>query len=1402
MSINKTSLPINFAMGLDTQSDPNQVAPGKFLSLSNSVFDKAGRLTKRSGFAALTPLSNLDSQFITKFGGNLTAIGSRLSAYSAGSQTWVDKGALQPADVNVLSVIRSNVGQSQADSVTHPNNITCTVYTNDVPTGGGVLTPSYNFVVTDSATGQRINTPTVISVATGTVTHPPKVFLLNNYFVIVFVCTISGVYHLQYVAINAYLPTLVSTSVNLSSSVVPGPLNLAASFEGCVDNNNLYLAWNSTAAVRVNYLDSTLALHTDTVLSGQVGNIISLCADDTVGQPIIYISAYNATTTAVTAYVMDKNLASIGAPAALLTSSLVNLTSAAKGGVLTAFYEQPNVYGYDTSLATNVIRSITMTQAGVVAKTPSLVCRGVGIASKAFILMGGIYILSAYVSAYQPTYFLMNAQGGVIVKLAYSNGPGSYYVKGLASATVVNNTVRFSYLIKDRIEAISKLQGSNNASSVYSQTGVNTASVQITSANVTSSEVGHNLHVSGGFMWMYDGAAPVEHGFHLWPDYVEASAGSGGAMAPQLHYYVATYEWTDAQGNVHRSAPSLPISADTSKIDPIGVAFLATFSTGSPVLTVSSSENLYVGQLVIDRSRKSAIPAGTKILTISGTTVTLDTSATVSSAAAPGDSMSTISIATTATFTSNSKLIQTTNVRGLLVGQTILDTTTPGNFSANTTITSIDPVSKLVGISVPTTGASATDQVKATGSTTSAYFDAGSTTVRVRSVQGFAVGTLITDSTVSGAFQANTHIIAVDPINYVITLDKPTVSSTGTPTLVLSPQYLNPLGVSSPGNPSGSRYTTYGGAFVTTPVIGQSLFISPSIPGCPRINVITNTGIDYIFPYVEGFDPLPNGNSGAGTTSSSLYQVATHTIGTSNGVFSSAFALGATSLNVSSTSGLGIGQTLTDLTTPGNLNSTTTITAIDAINNIVTISVATTGATTAELIQTIDVFSTTVTVPTYRQTYKIASPVRIALYRWSVAQQTYYQVTPVLSPIINDPSADFVTYTDTSADIAILGNNILYTTGGVIENIAAPPISTTALFKSRLFAVDAEDRNVLWYSKQVIENTPVEMSDLFTVFVAPTTAAQGDTGPITALGTIDDKLIIFKKNALYYLTGNGPDNTGGGNDFSEPVFITSSVGCDNPRSIVFTPNGLLFQSSKGIWQLGRDLSTTYIGAPVDGIAVIPRVLSAVNVPGTNEIRFMMDNGVTIMHDYYFQQWGTFNGIPAVSSTLYQNLHTYINAFGQVFQQTPGQYLDGGHPVLISFTTSWLNLAGLQGYERAYFFYLLGTFITPHTLAVSIAYDYNPSPVQQSIITPDNFTPAWGGEQLWGSGTGWGGAGNIEQHRVFLQQQKCQAFQLTINEIYDASFGVTAGAGFTLSGLNCIVGVKDSKPRLKAAKSVG
>lgn len=536
------------------------------------------------------------------------------------------------------------------------------------------------------------------------------------------------------------------------------------------------------------------------------------------------------------------------------------------------------------------------------------------------------------------------------------------------------------------------------------------------------------------------------------------------------------------------------------------------------------------------------------------------------------------------------------------------------------------------------------------------------------------------------------------------------------------------------------------------------------------------------------------GNISRSAPSVPIEFISTAPVGTFQGNTNSNHSITA----VSSFVGLQVGQQLTGTNLPAN----TFITVLDPGTSTITINTNATGIGTVTItplaVSALDLY-----IPTLRLTYKTgANPARIVVYRWSVAQQAYHRITSVSAPVLNSTAVDYVTVTNGDTDATIAGNELIYTTGGVVENIAPPACIDSALYGNRMFLIDAEDPNLLWYSKQVIENTPIEFSDLFTFYVAPTTGAQGSTGPMTCISAMDDKFIMFKKDAIYYMTGKGPDNTGGNNDFSDPIFITSAVGCSNPNSIVLTLNGLMFQSDKGIWLLGRDLNTKYIGDRVEAYND-QEIVSALTLPGTNQVRFSLGSGTTLMFDYYYNKWGTFSNLHSVSDTLYQGMHTYLNTSGQIFQELENTYLDGSTPVLMNFTTGWLNVAGLRGFERFYYLFVLGTYFTPYKLNVQLAYNYSSSTQHSVLVTPDNYAPSWGGEATWGSGGPWGGvSSNVFQAKVNAKQQKCQTFQVSVNEIYDSTLGVPAGQGLSFSGLSLVIGAKKGWAPQKGSRSFG
>lgn len=449
--------------------------------------------------------------------------------------------------------------------------------------------------------------------------------------------------------------------------------------------------------------------------------------------------------------------------------------------------------------------------------------------------------------------------------------------------------------------------------------------------------------------------------------------------------------------------------------------------------------------------------------------------------------------------------------------------------------------------------------------------------------------------------------------------------------------------------------------------------------------------------------------------------------------------------------------------------------------------------------------SVLIQIPTLRLTAKVTNKVKIVIYRWSSFTQVYNQVTSITAPVLNDTTVDSVSFVDTLADVNVVGNNILYTTGGVVPNCNAPSFNALTLFDTRLWGIEAENPNNLWVSKQVIPGVPVEMSQLFTIYAAPNTGTVASTGPLTAFFPMDDKLILYRDGAIYYINGVGPNNLGTTSvgcslgNYSQATFITSVVGSTNQSSIVLAPNGLMFQSDKGIWMLSRSLQASYIGSPVENFN--GSIVNSANViPDSNYVLFTLNTGEQLMYDYYYEQWGSDVGASAVSSTIYNGLHTILTPYGEILQETPNAYLNNANPVLMSFTTGWINLASLQGYERLYEIYLLGKYLSPHFLNVQIAYDYNDSIVHEVLINPMNFSSSI--PSPFGVPTPFGSPGNKEQFRIHAKRQLCESFQLTITEVFNPEFATIAGAGFQMSGISLVVGIKKSTRPIPGRTSVG
>lgn len=430
----------------------------------------------------------------------------------------------------------------------------------------------------------------------------------------------------------------------------------------------------------------------------------------------------------------------------------------------------------------------------------------------------------------------------------------------------------------------------------------------------------------------------------------------------------------------------------------------------------------------------------------------------------------------------------------------------------------------------------------------------------------------------------------------------------------------------------------------------------------------------------------------------------------------------------------------------------------------------------------------TLTIPTLRVTSKTG--VVITVYRTEGNGTIFYQLTNlgVTNQLLNNPNVDTVMYNDLQSDSAIIGNPILYTTGNVVGNDTPPAPALITQYINRLMLVPSESPLTIWFSEEAVPGTPLQFSALFTLNID----ARG--GPITALQQMDSYLILFKSNLIFYIVGQGPDNTGAQNDFTGAQLVTSDSGCINARSIVQTPVGIMYQSRKGIYLLGRNLVVEYIGAPVEAFNEAT-ITSAILIPTTNQVRFTLSDGQTcLVYDYYVKQWSTFINHNATDAVVFENEFTYSNPNGLVYQETPGLFTDNGEFIPLKLTTSWLSMADLQGFQRCYRALFLGDYISPHQLKVGVAYDFDSTQVQQDYInagTLFNLT-SYGEDSPYGEGSPYGGQYPLYEFRVDFQRQQCTSIQFTLEDVQSSNFG----EGLSLSAFNLMIGVKQGTNKLR------
>lgn len=314
-------------------------------------------------------------------------------------------------------------------------------------------------------------------------------------------------------------------------------------------------------------------------------------------------------------------------------------------------------------------------------------------------------------------------------------------------------------------------------------------------------------------------------------------------------------------------------------------------------------------------------------------------------------------------------------------------------------------------------------------------------------------------------------------------------------------------------------------------------------------------------------------------------------------------------------------------------------------------------------------------------------------------------------------SSAALSYLSSAADTNIASNPFLPTTGGVLDSVCPPSSSVLIRWNSRIWLVD-ETGYVLWYTTELSNpeaNDAPAFNEGLTIPVPD--------GPIASIGVADAYLGIFTSGQIHTLTGEGPPPTGQGSDFVNPVPVMTDVGAGDWRGTVEVPQGLVFQApSGGVYLLGRDLSVQFIGKAVQDWVGSTRVVSALLVPGTQQVRFVLATGAVICWDYVLDRWsrnayldGTQPLTPTCAAMLGTTWCTVTAAPAAGVWREKGAsdakpYYDTDAAaantwITLSLTTGHVKPGGLQGWAQFGAVQAFARWLDPCDTTMLIAYDY-------------------------------------------------------------------------------------------------
>ena len=295
-------------------------------------------------------------------------------------------------------------------------------------------------------------------------------------------------------------------------------------------------------------------------------------------------------------------------------------------------------------------------------------------------------------------------------------------------------------------------------------------------------------------------------------------------------------------------------------------------------------------------------------------------------------------------------------------------------------------------------------------------------------------------------------------------------------------------------------------------------------------------------------------------------------------------------------------------------------------------------------------------------------------------------VVQLVKQISIDGSVTSVGFTDATSDVTLATSN--FPAPG-LPTALTPAFNHVAFFDGRMWGAERDFPNRLRFTRIIQPGSSPEFTNEFFRDI------EDEEGPITGIAALDDKLIVFKNTAVYFIPAGGPANDGSGGGYS-PIKVSSEAGAESGTPYVSTGSHVWFFHGRP-QRIDRSLHIEDIGLPLAKFFIMP-ILATPQVPLSytyNHARYELRLHTTLyrfVYDTITEKWIRDTGNPFSATAEVARLpdvgDMYFRANGQVWWDydvdSGTRTTDaGGDQIRGVVRSPWFRPAGVEGFIRLY-----------------------------------------------------------------------------------------------------------------------